>query len=83
MHMLSHRLQVLLDEERYDRLARAARTRRTSIGALVREALDRAYPDREPKRSAAAERILDAEPMAVPADPLEVKREILDARDRR
>jgi hypothetical protein len=83
MHMLSRRLQILLDEERYDRLARAARARRRSIGSLVREALDRAYPEREPKRSAAAERILHAEPMAVPDEPLDVKREVLDARDRR
>jgi hypothetical protein len=65
--MLTRRLQVLLDQPRYDRLAREAKRRKMSIGALVRDAVDHAYPIAEPRVRAAAQRILDAEPMAVPA----------------
>ncbi len=44
--MLSRRLQILLDDERYERLARRAEERGTSIATLVREAIDVTWPDR-------------------------------------
>jgi predicted transcriptional regulator len=63
--MLSHRLQVLLDDERYERVHALARQRGTSVAAVIREALDRGLPATQRRRSAAAKRILAAEPMPV------------------
>lgn len=80
MRMLSRRLQVLLDDDRYDRLARHAAERGTSIATLVREAIDSRFPLVETRRAAAAEAILAAEPMAVPDEPADLKREIADSR---
>lgn len=62
----AHRLQILLDQERYDRLARRAAEQETSIAALVRGALDAAFPPAAARRAAAAHAVLEAEPMAVP-----------------
>ncbi len=83
MHMLTRRLQILLDEERYGRLAQRAAQRGTSIATLVREALDARYPAVEPEKRAAARRILAAEPMAVPNDAAELKRELARTRSAR
>jgi len=63
MHMMTKRLQVLVDEARFRRLAAEARERRTSVGALVRDAIDRVYPTTSAKRRAAARAILAAPPM--------------------
>ena len=55
MHMLEKRLQVLLDEARWKRLAAYASERNVSVGAVVREALDRAIPaSRDERRSCGA-----------------------------
>ena len=43
MSMLTRRLQVLLDDSRYQRLEAAARRRRVSVATVVREAIDRDY----------------------------------------
>lgn len=80
MHMLSRRLQVLLDDDRYDRLARHASERGTSIATLVREAIDSRFPLVENRRGAAAEAILAAEAMDVPDDAADLKREIAATR---
>jgi predicted transcriptional regulator len=61
--MLTHRLQLLLDDERYERVQTLARQRGTSVAAVIREALDRGLPATQRRRSAAARRILAAEPM--------------------
>jgi len=42
--MLTRRLQILLDPERYDRLATRASERGASVALLIREAIDAAYP---------------------------------------
>lgn len=42
--MLTKRLQVLLDAERYERLKRASQRQGAPIGELVRRAIDRQYP---------------------------------------
>ena len=60
--MLDRRLHVLLDDERFDRLARLAQDRGMSVGALVRRAIDVAYPPGGERRSAAAAAILEARP---------------------
>lgn len=62
---LTHRLQVLLDEERYLRLEQLASSGGISIGSLVREAIDRSFPNAEINRRQAADAILDASPMPV------------------
>jgi len=65
MCMLTHRLQILLDEERYERVRALARQRGTSVATVIREALDRGLPAAQRRRAAAARRILDAAPMEV------------------
>jgi predicted DNA-binding protein len=63
MCMLTHRLQILIDDERYERVRALARQRGTSVATVIREALDRGLPATQSRRSAAARRILDAAPM--------------------
>ena len=65
MCVLNHRLQLLLDDERYERVHALARQRGTSVAAVIREALDRGLPATRQRREAAARRILAAEPMDV------------------
>jgi hypothetical protein len=40
MHMLNRRTQLLLDDDRYDRLDRRARNTGQSVAAVIREAID-------------------------------------------
>lgn len=64
---LSRRTQILLDEDRHQRLRLRAERTGSSMGELVREAIDLAYPD-EPSPLSAAEAataLLDSEPMPV------------------
>lgn len=83
MRMLTRRLQILLDDDRYERLEARARARGTSIATLVREAIDSRYPavDDEARHQAFL-RLMAAEPVPVPDDPRDLKREILEAHDR-
>ena len=80
MLMLERRLQILLDEGRYRRLANAARMRKTSVAAIVRDAIDQALPVDHDKKRAAADAILNAEPIPVPETVEELKAEIRGAR---
>lgn len=80
MHMLTRRLHILLDDERYARIAEEAQRRGVAVALIVREAIDTAYPSQESRRRAALQRILDADPVPVPDDPADLKREIYDAR---
>lgn len=82
MCMLSRRLQILLDERQYSRLAAFAREHGLSVGAAVREAIELAIPAASSERAAAARRILEAEPMPVP-DPAELRLELDAGRARR
>lgn len=77
--MFDHRMQLLLDDERYQKVAREARRRGLSIAAVIREAIDR-LPVATEEREAAIAAILAAEPMPVPADPRELRAEIDAAR---
>ena len=79
--MLDHRLQILLDEARYEKLAGEARRRGVSVAAVIRDAIDR-LPMDDKRRRAAVARILAAEPMDVPLDPAEIRRELDSAHDR-
>lgn len=75
MLMLTRRLQILIDERRLQRLEREAARRGVPISVVVRDAIDAAHPSDEPTRTAAARRILSAEPMPVP-DPAELRAEL-------
>lgn len=79
MPSLTRRLQVLIDDERYERLRREAERTGAPIGAIVRDAIDGALPaGRDPGTvDAAARRLLQAEPMPVD-DWDEMKRAMLD-----
>lgn len=63
---MTHRLQLLLGEEQYERLAHRASAEGRSIGSLVREAIDMAWTEPEAQRRAAVDTILGAELMEVP-----------------
>lgn len=76
MSMLSHRLQVLIEPAQYERLRRESERRGEPIGAIVRDAIDRAVaPDIE-RRRAAWEHLMSLGPLPVPDDPAELEREI-------
>jgi len=72
--LLSRRTQILLDEERYERLRSRAAAEGTSIGALIRAAIDDALGDDASPRRAVAD-FLAAPPLPV-GDPEELEREI-------
>lgn len=76
---MERRLQILLDEERYQRVAARARERRMSVGAVIREAIDRSIPTAAAHRRAAGRRILAAPKMQLP-DPEELERELDEIR---
>ncbi|TAK20444.1 MAG: antitoxin [Chloroflexota bacterium] len=80
--MSTHRMQLLLDEDRHRRLARVARSRGVSMSALVREAID-AISDTDDSRRRAIEAILAAPPIPVPDDPADLRRELDEARGAR
>ena len=82
MHMpnLERRVQILLDEPRYRRVASEARRRRVSVAAVVRDAIDQMTSGAETRKDAIAA-ILAAEAMTVPSDPAELRRELDAARE--
>ncbi|GEL17767.1 putative antitoxin VapB7 [Pseudonocardia asaccharolytica DSM 44247 = NBRC 16224] len=79
---MTRRLQILLDEDRYQRVAAAARARRTSVATVIREAIDRGLPADDDERGTALQRILSAEPAPVPDDPAELVAELHELRSR-
>jgi hypothetical protein len=74
---LTRRLQVLLDDERYERLEQRSRATGASVGALVRRAIDESYPPAPRNAERAGAEFLAAAPMPV-ADWDVMKRELLD-----
>ncbi|HZV74700.1 MAG TPA: hypothetical protein VFF79_13380 [Conexibacter sp.] len=82
MSMYGHRLQILLDDDRHDRIAAAARERGVSVATIVREAIDRGLPSSEQRRLSAARNLLDAPDMSVP-DVSELRSELEALRGRR
>ncbi len=70
MSMLTRRLQVLLDEQQYRRLAQIAKRRRVSVSTVVRDAIDRdLWSEADVQRSEAARRFLESPDMEVPDVP--------------
>jgi hypothetical protein len=83
MHMrnLDRRVQLLLDEARYQKVAEEAERRRSSVAAVIREAIDRLPSAAEDRRAAIAQ-VMAAEPMPLPGDPADLRHELDDARAR-
>ncbi len=79
--MPSGRIQILLDEQRYERLCEQAERSGESLGALIRQAIDRLLDEELDRRQRAAESLLSAEPMPV-ADWPEIEHEIEGKYDR-
>lgn len=79
MCMLTRRLQILLDDERHERLTAESRRSGRSVGALVRDALDRTYPSVTRRKREAARRILAAPRMPI-GDPEEIRAELDELR---
>lgn len=82
MCMLDRRLQILLDQDRYERVVAAARDRGTSVATIVREAIDRAFPSTSAAKHAAGKLILEAPDMPVPSVK-DLKKELDEMHERR
>jgi hypothetical protein len=84
MHMLNRRLQVLVDDERFERLSRESDRIGAPVGELVRRAIDHEFPGvgQRAERERAGQALL-----AMPAPPgkgpepdwEDQKRQMLDA----
>jgi Ribbon-helix-helix protein, copG family len=84
--MLNRRLQVLVDEERYELLARESERTGAPVGELVRRAIDHEYPlaHRSAERERAGRELLAMPPPPGPEPDWEdQKREMLDERIRK
>jgi hypothetical protein len=80
MHMYDRRLQILLDDARYRRVEAAARDRKTSVAAVIRDAIDVALPSDVDKKRKAIEELLAADPIPVPATVEELRAELDEIR---
>jgi hypothetical protein len=76
---LDRRLQILIDDARYHRLAVAARERGTSVAAVIRSAIDEAMPQDAEAKRAAWRTISRADAMPVP-EPEDLKAELEEIR---
>lgn len=76
MSMLHRRLQILIDDARFQRLQDHARDQGTSVAAVIRELVDTALPATDESRRAAAAFILGAPSMEVPDQPAALRREL-------
>lgn len=73
--MLDHRMQVLLDRTRYEKVVREAKRRHSSVASVIRDAIDSLPEDRVDRRRA-VDAILAAAPMEVPEKPVLFRREL-------
>jgi len=76
MCMMTRRLQILLDEERYRRVADSAAKRKVSVATVIRDAIDRGLAEPANAKADAARRLLAAD--LVPAPSVEELRAELD-----
>jgi hypothetical protein len=86
MHMLNRRLQVLVDDDRFDLLSRESARSGTPVGELVRRAIDHEYlrtADETERERAGRELLAMAPPSGPEPDWEDQKREMLDARTRK
>ena len=80
MRSLDRRVHLLLDEPRYRKVSGEAERRQVSVATVIREAIDRIPVDADIRQSAVAQ-IFRAEPMPVPTDPEDLRRELDAARE--
>ena len=81
VHMpLDRRLQLLLDDARYRRVAAAAAERKTSVAAVIRDAIDLALPAESTRKRRAAWRQISTLPLVPLGDPEELKAELEEIR---
>lgn len=80
--MFDRRLQILIDEPRFRRLATAARLRKVSVSAVIRDAIDQALPGDLEKKRAAWEELQKAKPIPLPKTVKELKAEMRESRGR-
>lgn len=78
---LDRRLQLLLDEERYARVAAIAERDRRSVASVIRDAIDAHIFATPARRAAAWAHIVEADPMPVPS-PAELHAELEAMRGR-
>ncbi len=86
--MLNRRLQVLVDDERFERLARESERIGAPVGELVRRAIDHEFPGkgRDAERERAGRELLEMPPPpgdGPEPDGEDQKREMLDANMRK
>jgi hypothetical protein len=77
MPKYNKRTQVLLSEELYDRLLRESRVRGESMGSLIRDAVEQAYPDDLKEKQRIVEKICS---MNLPVSDWETMEEEITAR---
>lgn len=78
---MERRLQLLLDQDRYDRVSQAATSSGRSVSAVIRDAIDVAYPSGDEARQRALARFLalTEEPADGPSESWpEIKRQLED-----
>lgn len=73
-------MHILLDDARYRRVAAAARERKTSVAAVIRDSLDRTLSIDPERKRAAADSLLAAEAMDVPETVEELRAELRETR---
>jgi hypothetical protein len=83
MSVMERRLQLLLDQPRYDRVASAAKESGRSVAAVIRDAIDLAYPGGEELRAESwSALLLETETPSGPAeDWATIKEALLDDRE--
>lgn len=69
MSATEHRLQLLLDQQRYGLVEREARVSGRSVAAVIREAIDMRFADDVTLRMNAARRLLDPHAESEDAEP--------------
>ncbi|CAN5575562.1 hypothetical protein BH24CHL9_BH24CHL9_07450 [soil metagenome] len=78
---LERPVPLLLGQARYRKVSALAQRQGVSVAAVIREAIDAIPPAAEHRRQA-VDAILAAEPMPVPVDPTDLRRELDEARGR-
>jgi plasmid stability protein len=76
---LTHRTQLLLDDDLHQRLRLEAEQRKISMGALIREAVAEKLAGVQDARAKAIDKLLAAPPMPVDDWPV-MKQEIIEGR---
>ncbi|MGH3949869.1 MAG: CopG family transcriptional regulator [Pseudonocardiaceae bacterium] len=83
MSEFERRLQLLLDQDRYERVSAAARARGVSVSAVIRDAIDRGLDMHPDNQGSALRIILDADTAHVPENPDELVNELHEMRGAR